>query len=127
MKKLTQKQVKRAARTEIGALNISIKKYLGLLQLTLVGVKNLPLEYLREDYCGLCKHYLHSSRCPFNPGSYCRVESGCIQEWHDMVRAYEDLKLTAVKGARPTHYYENFLKNAAQIYVKLMEIKENKK
>lgn len=126
MKRLTQKQVKRAARTDIGALNVSIKKYLYLLRLTLIGVKNLPANFLRAEYCGLCQRHLNSSQCPFNPGSICRGRT-CLQEWNDMVTAYDDLKLTAIGSARPTYYYEEFLNNAAQIYAKLMRIKEDEK
>ncbi len=121
MKRLTQKQIKRAARTDRGALNVSIKKYHYLLQLTLIGVKNLPENFLKAEYCGFCQRYARTSKCPFKPGLLCKGQT-CLQEWHDMVQAYDELKSTG-----GILYYREFLDYASLIYAKLMVIKEELK
>ncbi len=116
MKKPTKKEVEEAAKTKKGALDISIKKHLYLLQLTKNQVRKLHKNFLTDLYYGLCQYY--TNNCPLKK----QCNGGCIPEWHAMFCAHRRLQ-NPFDWTQPDEEYNTFLSNTAQIYIKLLKIK----
>ena len=119
MKRPAKKQAKEAAeKSKRAALDSGIYKYRYMMQLTLEQLKNLPKDFLYADYCALCERYNHLGRmCPLRDVD---CKGTCVSEWREMSNALESLKNTTLNEE---HYYNYFMSNCAQIYIKLLKLR----
>ncbi len=118
MKRPTYKEIKAAGKkSKRAALDMSIRKYVYLLQLTLEEVRKLDRKFLEYRGCSMCTRYDKGDyACPL-PGRKCN--GTCIPEWQKMTASHAQIKIYFSPEAS---YYE-FMYYAGQTLIKLLKLK----
>ena len=118
MKRPTYKEIREAGKkSKQAALDMSIRKYVYLLQLTAKEVQKLSRKFLESDGCSMCIRYDKCNyACPLL-GRKC--DNYCTPEWSKMTNAYRNTKVCWPNE----NYYYAFKYYAGQTLIRLLKLK----